>query len=283
MRSAAFLIFAFAPLVILPKTAMGAESFAQFEKKADVKIGVFARRGDKSISYSADRRFPHCSTFKWVLCAAILKQAEERKVRLDQKVPFGEKDIVSHSPILSNHLKAGKMSVRQLCAAAIRVSDNGAANLLFPLVGGPSGLQRFVRTLGDSITRFDRLEPELNHPGDEEHQDSTTPKAMTDLIAKLLGGHELKFDSKALLKGWLTTATTGNGRLKAAVPADWEVGHKTGMGDGFVHDVGYLQPPRGKPVYISIFTEGTNKDLAVRDKVIADVAKIALAELGLKN
>lgn len=37
-----------------------------------------------------------------------------------------------------------------------RVSDNTAANLLLRQLGGPAGLTRYVRRLGDRLTRLDR-------------------------------------------------------------------------------------------------------------------------------
>lgn len=41
----------------------------------------------------------------------------------------------------------------ELCHAAITVSDNTAANLLFDVVGGPPAVTAFVRGLGDQVTR----------------------------------------------------------------------------------------------------------------------------------
>jgi beta-lactamase class A len=42
------------------------------------------------------------------------------------------------------------------------VSDNTAGNLLLANLGGPAGLTAYVRSIGDEITRLDRLKPELN-------------------------------------------------------------------------------------------------------------------------
>jgi beta-lactamase class A len=63
-----------------------------------------------------------------------------------------------------------------LCEGAIEQSDNTAGNLLLNAFGGPAGLTNFMRTLGDRVTRLDRIEPELNSaiPGDER---DTTPAA----------------------------------------------------------------------------------------------------------
>ena len=83
------------------------------------------------------------------------------------------------------------MTLAALCAAAIEYSDNTAANLLLQTIGGPEGLTRYARSLGDEQTRLDRLEPDLNSavPGDE--RDTTTPGAMVANLRALLLGNAL--------------------------------------------------------------------------------------------
>lgn len=86
--------------------------------------------------------------------------------------------MVRHAPITSTHVAEGSMSVRDLCAAAVTVSDNSAANILLAPIGGPAALTQFLRGIGDRATRLDRTEVELNTnlPGDL--RDTTTPQAM---------------------------------------------------------------------------------------------------------
>ena len=54
------------------------------------------------------------------------------------------------------------MTVAELCGAAISSGDNTAANLLLEQLGGPVAVTRLSRSLGDTVTRLDRWEPELN-------------------------------------------------------------------------------------------------------------------------
>jgi beta-lactamase class A len=76
----------------------------------------------------------------------------------------------------------GGLPVERLCAAAIQVSDNAAANLLLARIGGPAGLTRFFRSAGDTVSRLDRTEPALNSniPGDP--RDTSSPAAMLGLL-----------------------------------------------------------------------------------------------------
>lgn len=53
------------------------------------------------------------------------------------------------------------MSLGDLSAAALRVSDNTAANLLLEQIGGIDALKKSFRQLGDDVTEPVRPEPDL--------------------------------------------------------------------------------------------------------------------------
>jgi beta-lactamase class A len=70
------------------------------------------------------------------------------------------------------------MSLVELCEAAMTVSDNTAGNLILASLGGPDGLTAYARSLGDTLTRLDRIEPALNEAVPGDPRDTTTPAAM---------------------------------------------------------------------------------------------------------
>ncbi|MBY4859822.1 serine hydrolase [Burkholderia contaminans] len=80
------------------------------------------------------------------------------------------------------------MTVRELCSAAITMSDNTAANLLLTTIGGPKELTAFLHNMGDHVTRLDRWEPELNEAIPNDERDTTMPAAMATTLRKLLTG-----------------------------------------------------------------------------------------------
>ena len=41
------------------------------------------------------------------------------------------------------------MTLAELCAAAVQVSDNTAGNLLLQTIGGPPAITAFARSIGD--------------------------------------------------------------------------------------------------------------------------------------
>ncbi|MGV3625775.1 MAG: class A beta-lactamase [Archangium sp.] len=260
-----------------PVSADPQKALTQLENSVKGRIGVFAMRGEKTFEYRATSRFAYCSSFKWILAAAVLDASQRGEVALTQKVKFTKKDLLNNSPIVDEHIKAGVMTVGELCEATVTVSDNAAANLLAPLVGGLEGLSAFVKKLGDSTTRFDRMEPFLNtnEPGDK--RDTTTPEAMTRLLNSALTSTHLSEASKVQLFTWMKAATTGLGRIRKSVPKDWSCGDKTGTsGNGALIDVAVLRPPSGEPIYLSVFLNARGIEMDKGSEIIAKAARIVI-------
>src|SRR5699024_8544993 len=143
--------------------------------------------------------------------------------------------LVPHSPITEEHLDTG-ISLRESCDAAIRHSDNTAANLLFQELGGPEGLQEALRAIGDRTTQVDRTEVELNEAVPGDTQDTSTPEQLATDLREYVFGDALEPEKQALLEEMLRQNTTGDDTIRAGVPDDGEVGDKTGAGEWGTRD-----------------------------------------------
>ena len=153
----------------------------------------------------------------------------------------------------SQHVAEG-MTVAALCDAAITVSDNTAANLLVRLLGGPPAVTAFARTLGDDVTRVDRIEPDLNVTAPGDQRDTSTPAQMANNLRTLVLGDALDDGSRRRLTDLLKANTTGDKTIRAGVPGDWTVGDKTGSGaQGESNDIAVAWPPRRAPVIIAVY------------------------------
>jgi beta-lactamase class A len=91
------------------------------------------------------------------------------------------------------------MTVEELCDAAMTWSDNTAANLLLGSFGGPAALTAYARSLGDEVTRLDRIEPELNEATPGDPRDTTTPNAMLSNLRRTVLGEALSEGSRERL------------------------------------------------------------------------------------
>jgi len=229
---------------------------AAIQAKTGGRLGVCVldTGSGRVLQFNADERFAMCSTFKLLLAAHVLWQVDAGKLDLDRRIAYGNADVLPTSPVTKRHVEAGSLSVRELCAAIVEVSDNAAANLLLDLTAGPSSLTAFLRSCGDRITRLDRKEVELNTnlPGDP--RDTTTAAAMAGTVAKLLTGEVLTPASRDRLIGWMKSSSTGVRRMRAGLPAQWTAGDKTGTGSrGAVNDVMIAFPPSRQPLIAAAY------------------------------
>jgi len=259
-----------------------ANRIAAIEARIGGRIGVAAldTSNDKHLDYRSGERFPMCSTFKFLAAAAVLKRVDEKKEKLERFVPYNAKDILEYAPVTKEHLKEGGMTLGALCEAAIEQSDNTAGNLLLNAIGGPAGLTNFVRTLGDRVTRLDRIEPELNSaiPGDE--RDTTTPAAISSDMQRLLLGDALSEASRRQLDDWLQRNETGGPMIRAGVPKTWSVGDKTGRGsNGATNDIAIMRPPGRAPILLAIYSVGSTATANDRAAAIAEVTKVLVESL----
>lgn len=101
------------------------------------------------------------------------------------------------------------MTLSDLCAATMIWSDNSAADLILESVGGPEAATEYVRSLGDNVTRIDRMEPEGNIFGPGEIRDTTTPTAMLGNLKTLFRGDTLSPLSRDRLTEWFLANETG--------------------------------------------------------------------------
>jgi beta-lactamase class A len=247
---------------------------AEIEQNLQGRLGVAVldTANNRRMAYHATDRFPMCSTFKLLAAAEVLQRVDKTEELLDRKISYGPADLLAWAPVTKEHVQEGNMSVGALCAAAIEYSDNTAANLLLQTMGGPPGLTEFVRSLNDPVTRLDRQEPELNAAIEGDERDTTTPAAMLDDVKLLLLGETLSTAGRQQLEDWLSKNTTGGKRLRAGLPASWQMGDKTGTGDnGARGDIAIARPPNRAPILMVVYTVGS---AAADDKINAAFAEI---------
>lgn len=117
----------------------------------------------------------------------LLARADNGQVNLNEILHWSKEDMLSVSPVTSMHVDKG-LPVRELARATLVTSDNTAANVLLRRFGGPEAVTGFWRSIGDTVSRLDRYEPELNRTPPGTALDTTTPAAMAATVGKLVLG-----------------------------------------------------------------------------------------------
>jgi beta-lactamase class A len=257
--------------------AAAREPLVEIEARVGGRLGVAALdvASGKRLAWRADERFPMCSTFKAMAVAAVLKRVDAGQERLDRFVRYGQADLLSYAPVTKAHVGEGGMKLADLCAAAIELSDNTAANQILASIGGPAGWTGFVRSLGDSQSRLDRFELALNTaiPGDP--RDTATPAAMVGDLMGVLVATALSPASRELLTGWMVNCQTGGARLRAGLPGSWRVADKTGTGENATtNDIAVAWAPAGPIVIVCYLTGAHQVSADGREAAIADVGRV---------
>jgi beta-lactamase class A len=258
-----------------------AGEFGKIETASAGRLGVAVldTHTGARFGHRADELFPMASTFKFLAAAYVLARVDRGQERLDRRITFTEKDLVPYSPVTKNHVGATGMTVAEICEATMTLSDNTAANLLLASFGGPAGFTAYVRSLGDDVSRLDRVEPGLNEATPGDPRDTTTPAAMLEDMRKLVLGDALSKASREQLTAWFVANKTGDKRLRAGLPKDWRVGDKTGTGKNGANDIGVAWPPGRAPILLSVYLTESRASDDERNAALAAVARTVVASV----
>jgi len=221
------------------------------DKSADVGVAALDLNTGESLSIKGDTPFPMASTVKVAIAALYLSQVDHGQKTLDDTIR-GE-------------------SVRTLMNKMLIYSDNRAADILFKDVGGPRAVHRWLTDNGIQGVHVDRTIAQLLADRRDlwDTRDSSTPKAMVDLLRRIYKGDLIKPDSRNYLLGVMAKCHTGKNRMKWLLPAGTPVEHKTGTLNGLADDVGFITMPDGHRIAVAIFARGGSN----RPQAIAEAAR----------
>ncbi|MCM3245187.1 class A beta-lactamase [Cytobacillus firmus] len=255
------------------------QKFKKLEKEFDARLGVYAydTGTKKTITYRSNERFAYASTFK-PLAAAILLQRKSLE-EMNEIITYTSDDLVTYSPVTEKHVKTG-MTLRELCEAAIRFSDNTAGNLILEELGGPEGFEAALKEMGDTVTKPERFETDLNEAEPGDIRDTSTPEALAASLQKVLIGHFLTEEKRNILTEWMRGNVTGDPLIRAGVPSGWEVADKSGAaGFGTRNDIAIVWPPNREPIIMTILSSRDSKDAEYDNALIAEAAEMAIKAL----
>src|SRR4030095_2731859 len=231
-------------LIAAPAAAASSPALQTFEQQLAALIdsrpgnyGVAAvdLKTGEMISIRGDEPFPMASTVKIAVAANYLAQVEYGRRSLDDMI-------------------AGR-SARALIHAMMIHSDNYATDILIRDLGGPKTLQAWRDQHQVRGLRIDRTIAQLlASPRDLwDVRDSSTPRAMVELLSSIDSGKLLRPESRAYLLDVMSRCQTGKNRMQALLPSWAKVEHKTGTLNGYTSDVGYITLHDGRRLAVAIF------------------------------
>jgi len=261
------------------------------ESLADGTLGAefYDTESKLSVGLNSNARFGHCSSFKMSMAAKVLVEDARGLIDADRRVTWSQEELVTYSPYTQDRVTQGA-TLRELAEATQTTSDNTAANVLLRELGGPAALTGFWRSIGDNVSRLDRLEPQLNNVPVSEVRDTTTPSAMARTVAKLAYGDAMPEAQQATLREWMAATATGARRVRAGLPEKWLSGDKTGtslwpgMGSLYV-DIGFVEPKDRAPITFATYFRTRRQSDGIDPAAEDALAKVGgvLADFGEKG
>ncbi|KMQ64796.1 hypothetical protein ACM46_11240 [Chryseobacterium angstadtii] len=251
-------------------------------KNATAGISVKGIEDKDTLSINGNLNMPMMSVFKFHIALAVLNKVDQGKWKLDQKFFVKKEELHpdTWSP-MRDEFPDGNiyLTLDQLLRYTVSHSDNNGCDLLLNRLGGTESVQKFINKQGirDFVIKVD--EQQMSS-WENLYVNTTTPLATTELLEKFYKGKVLKKETTRYLYQIMVETSRGITWMKAGLPKDTEVAHRTGISStneanlrAAMNDVGIVKLPDGKHFILSVYLKNITEERAETEKIIADIAK----------
>ena len=248
-------------------------------------VGVSIETDEYEIlTLNRNTHFPLMSVFKFHIALAVLDKLDKNKTPLDSLM-FIEKSRLSHttySPIVKKFPNQDlTLTIGELIRYCVSHSDNNACDLLIEYVGGISKVEEYITGLGVKDFRLTVTERTMHDDIMKQYDNWSTPQSTTNLMKIFLNKSLFSKQYKDFLIKAMSDTTTGKNKLKAMLPPETVVAHKTGSSnrtnEGIQiaeNDIAFIYLPNGKRYYISVLVKDSKETDSLNIEIIAIISKV---------
>lgn len=237
---------------------------AELERIAAEAPGVLGVRvidlaTGREYGVNAELVFPQGSAIKVPILLELHRQAEEGRLRLDERLAVDSAAMVGGSGVLNDFGDGtSQLALRDLSVLMIVLSDNTATNLLIDRLG-MDAVNGLLDRLGASRTRLQRkmIRPEDSAAGRENLSTPAEAAALMRRIARC----ELPLSGEACAEVHRILSIPKGGTLPDAVPSGVRVAWKPGSIEGVQTAWGIVDLP-GRPYVIAAMMNYARGDSA---------------------
>lgn len=251
-------------------------------KKATVGVAAIFN-GSELVTINNMYRYPMMSTFKFHQALSVMEHINREGETLATEILVKKADLKpdTHSPMRDANPKGNfRMTIGDLLKYSLIDSDNNACDVLFKYIGGPKFTEEYIHDLGIEDLAITQTEEMMHQQIENCRLNWTKPSAAVLLLETFLQNQLCSKDQKLFLQRAMTDCSTGADKLKAGLPKDVLLAHKTGSSDrnefGFKiadNDMGFVVLPNGQYYTIAVFVMDSQESDKSNARLIADISK----------
>lgn len=250
--------------------------------KGRVGVAVSLLETNDTLTYHNQDHYVLHSVAKLAIAMKMLSEVDAGRFKLDQLIHITKTDLPENYSPLRDEYPNGNVDVllEKLITYMVSLSDNDACDIILRLLGGPQTVENFVHSLGISKIAIRVSEAQMAASWPAQYQSWCQPFTQVQLLALIYHQVPLSKASNNYLMCILLATSTGPQRIKGQLPKGTPVAHKTGTSgtnsaglSPATNDVGIIILPNGKHLAISVFISDSYAPLAMREEVIARIAR----------
>ena len=235
------------------------------DKSLDGVMGVYLVDliTGNTFASNADETFPTASTIKIAILAELFHQAQQGKLNLNDLYVLQSKDLVGGSGI-SSSLTPGttKLTLRDVAALMISVSDNSMTNVIIDRIG-MENVNALLDSLGLSHTRLRRKMMDIKAAA-EGRENVSTPREISQLLEALYKGKVL---NKQFTEDFFNLLSVHKeSYIPRLLPEDLRIANKPGELEGVRNDCGVIFTGK-RPYILCVMTSYVRREREAGDAI----------------
>jgi beta-lactamase class A len=251
--------------------------------KATIGVAAVNIETGDTFTFNNYATYPMQSVYKFPQAVYVLYLVDQRKLNLNQPIRITEADVKPNtwSPIKQKYPKGNiELPLSEVLGYAISQSDNVACDVLFRLIGGPKKANDYIHQLGFMDMHLLYTEDQMHSDMSLQFKNSSSPLSMSLLFTRFYKQQYLSDSSTQFLFRLLTVTTTGPKRMKALLPAQTPIAHKTGTGGedennirSACNDAGIITLPNGNHIALTVFVSRSAESFEQDEEIIAKLSE----------
>lgn len=250
------------------------------DKNANVGVSIIETNNKKIVDINGNNLYSMLSTVKFPIALTVLKKVEHGKLQMEQKIFIKKEELLENtwSPYKEKFPEGNThITLEEAMKWMISYSDNNLTDIILRLIGGPKEVEKYFPSKNLIVKNN---EEEMHENWDAQFVNKITPNEATKLLRKFYKGKILNKTNTTWLYNAMINNTTGGNRIKAKLPKDIKVAHRTGTSftndkgmTGAINDFGIIELPNKKKIIICVLINDTYENFKKSEEIIADIAK----------